>query len=231
MAKKKSKSKKPKKKSKKTVVHHVHKHLSKEVSISVGVVILLLILVLVKVPYEARETYTEYEPYEVEVQETVQNMDDPREERICTESPSEVKIEVDPLSPYIKPFGLNEHRCYANFKVWNQEDTGGKWTYQYVFDVSGKEVVTEPQTKPIAKYSSVTFEFESEECQEGDTVTGTYELVESPTTEDCEYVTVYPNVTITKTVTKQKEVEKERVMTKREPLWQLIIGYNRHEKA
>ena len=220
MAKAKSSGKKKKK-----LHHRVKKQLGKEVKLSVGLVIILLLLVIVRLPYNAKEVYTEIEEYTVDV--VVPDYDNPVEKRICTPVPADVRLEPDPFSPFVKTSG-KDFICYAKLRVWNDGDQEGDWTYRYTFELGSKNIVKEV-TKTVPPSSSIWFEFEADECQEGDTVTGHYELVSGPIRQDCTYETQYPDKTVTEK--KQREVQKERYVTKYEPLWQKLIGYNKHEKV
>ena len=137
-------------------------------------------------------------------------------------------LEEDPFSPFVERYGY-DYRCVAELRVWNLRDTPGKWTIRYKFNIAGKEVVTDSITKSVPELNPITYIFYSEECQEGDPLTGEYEVVASPTAEDCEYKTVYPQVSVTET--RKRPVEKERLFDEYEPLWQKLLGYNRHKKV
>jgi len=54
-------------------------------------------------------------------------------------------------------------------------------------------------------------------------------MISGPIIQDCTYETQEKTKTVMVTV--EKEVEEERTVTKREPLWQKLIGYNNHEKV
>ena len=227
MAKKKTSKKNSKKqKQQVNIIEHVKQHMLTEVGIPAAAIVVLLILVLVKVPYQAQEQYTEIEQYEEPVQKVVPG--ETREERICEQTPAQVTVTSH--YNYIRPFGTSEYKCYSEFKVTNQEDTDGKWTYRYIFDVSGKEVITDPEEELIPRLGSITYYFESDVCEREDSVDGTYELVDGPMTTECRYEMVTPNVTVTEMETREREVQKTRIITKYEPLWQKILGYNSHEK-
>lgn len=212
-------------KKKKKLHHHVKYHLSREIKITVGLVLLLLLLTVPKFEYEAKETLTKIEEYDVDV--VVKDYDNPREVRVCTPVPADVREEPDPFSPFVKVEGKG-YICYAKVRIWNNGDQEGEWTYRYTFELGDKRIVKE-LTKEIPPLSSIWFEFEDDECQEGDSVTGSYELVSGPIRQECTYETQYPDKTVTET--KQREVIEEIFVTKREPLWQRLINYNKHEKV
>ena len=209
---------------KKKKLHHKVKHqLGKEVKLSVGLVVILLLLVVIRLPYEAREVYT-IKVIEDEDQQVIDGYEDVR---ICTPVPLEVREEPDPFSPFVKAEG-KEHICYAKIRIWNDGDQEGDWTYRYTFELGTRTIVKE-LTETVPPLSSIWFEFEDDACQEGDTVTGYYQMVSGPKRQECTYETqpVYKTVT----VKVEKEVEEERTVTKYEPLWQKLVGYNRHEKV
>ena len=210
-------------KKEKKLQHHVKHHLTKEVKLSVGLVVILLLLVIIRLPYEAREVYTVKVTEEVERQEP----DGFKEVRVCTTVPLEVREEPDPFSPFVKVSG-KDHICYAEIRIWNDGDQVGDWTYRYTFELGSKTIVKE-LTKTVPPLSSIWFEFEDEECQEGDALTGDYEMISGPTKQDCTYVTQPKTKKVTVIV--EKDVEEERTVTKYEPLWQKLIGYNNHEKV
>jgi hypothetical protein len=207
------------------LVTHLKKHLLAEVYIPVIAVIVLLVLVLVKVPYQAMESYSEIvqEP----VQQVVPDTANPQQVRVCDDVPARV-IVSELFKPYLSPFGIHDFFCKAQITVRNQESTEGNWAYKYVFDASGKEIVSDTLNQTIQRLAKIDYEFQVP-CQEGDKVTGHYELVSGPTTIDCNYETVIPNKTITVMV--DKEFQKERKLVKYEPLWQNLLGYNENEKV
>ena len=208
---------------KKMLHHHVKHHLTKEVKLSVGLVVIVLLLVIIRLPYEAREVYTVKVTEEVERQEP----DGFEEVRVCTTVSLEVREEPDPFSPFVKAEG-KDHICYATIRIWNDGNQEGEWTYRYTFQLGTKTLVHE-LTETVSPLSSIWFEYEDDECQEGDKLTGFYELLSGPTKQDCTYERQQKYKTVTVTV--EKDVEEERTVTKREPLWQKLIGYNNHEKV
>lgn len=229
MMEKEKESAKADKQNKKHIVHKIKEHLEMKIAIPVGILLLILVLVLVRVPYTAKESYNETEFY-TETESVIEpDMENPKQERVCVDVPANIKVEEDYFSPYIKAIG-KEFQCEAEVRVWNNGKEKGKWTYKYVFNISGKVVETEPITKEILSLSSGTFMFISDECLDVDTVTGEYVFVSGPTTSNCEYKTVYPNKTVVKEVEKQRDALRERIITKYEPLWQKILGYNNFEK-
>ena len=203
--------------------HHVKHHLSREVKLSVGLVVILLLLVIVRLPYEAKEMYTvkvtEQEPQEV--------FDKNEEVRVCTPVHADVREEPDPFSPFVKASG-KDFICYATIRIWNDGDQEGEWTYRYTFELGSKTIVREI-TDDVPPLSSQWYEFEADDCQEGDTVTGFYEMVSGPIIQDCTYKTQPKYKTVMVTV--EKDVEEERTIIKYEPLWQKLVGYNNHEKV
>lgn len=211
---------------KKKLHHHITHHLSKEIKLTVGLLILVLLFTVPKFEYEAKETQTKIEEYEVDVVETDYNS--PKEVRVCTPVPGKVREEPDPFSPFVKTSGT-DFICYAKIRVWNDGDQEGEWTYRYTFQLGTKTIVKEETIKIQPAPSSEWFEFEADDCQEGDTLTGFYELVSGPIIQKCTYETQYPKITVTET--KQRDVQEEIFITKREPLWQKLIGYNNHEKV
>jgi hypothetical protein len=134
------------------------------------------------------------------------------------------------LSPFVDPYG-KDHRCYAEIKITNMADTSGKWTYKYTFNVNGKNFPVEEQEVEIQSGTSYIYEFTSDICKSGDTVKGEYTLVKGPTTPECNYEEVFEDKTVTKTVVEKSEVEKERKVPKKEPLWQFLLGLNKGEKV
>ena len=176
-------------------------------------------------PYQAKESYTELESYEVTTVEP-----DPSNvinTRICEYTPAVVTITEN--SAYGKYFGLSSFKCYGSFRITNQANTEGPWAYRYVFNFSGKTVTSNIINKTIPILSSLVFNFESMECKAGDDITGYPELVGGPLTPKCQYVPIVQNKTVVRT--QQRPVQKERLIIKYEPLWQSIMGYNSNEKA
>ncbi len=213
----------------KKLVHRVKKSLAMEISLPLGLIILLVIVALIKLPYTAKEVYTETEERIEPVTKTVEDREHPFYERLCKDVPLGIVISDEWV--YGKPFGTSGYKCYAEFKVTNKGTADGKWTFTYLFDIGGKKITSEPVTELIPKYTSFTFEFETEQCKEGDKPDGSYLLVSGPVTQTCEYQLTYPNRTITINDTVKVEVQKTRVITKYEPIWQKVIGYNRYEKV
>lgn len=211
------------------IVNHAKKHLMTDVAIPAGAILLILVLVVLRFPYQAEVRDIVEEEYEVEIVEQIPDTLNPIEERTCVETAARSRIE-NHLN-FMDEYGLHDYKCKAEFRVWNNEETTGEWTFRYVFDVSGKEVVTEDKTLEIPRISSQWFYFESDECQEGDVLSGTYEMVSYPTTRMCEYHTIIPNKTVIRTETRTREVLKTTIETRSEPLWQKLIGYNRFEKV
>lgn len=226
MTKKKTAKKQDKKENseeKKTVKDHVKKHLDKKVTIGTVVGIALVLIVLFfPVKYEATESYIDINEYEEEYQVKEPDLDNPKDVEVCVDVPAKVKISDN--STANRPFGLYDYKCEASFKVWNQEDTVGEWTYSYVFNINGKEFKTESQTRKIQPLAPLKFDFESDECKEGDKLTGRMELIKGPTTSECEYEVQYDEITVTKTRLVTEEIEKERKVTLTKPLWKKIFG-------
>jgi hypothetical protein len=222
---------KEEKQEKKHIGHHIKKQLTKKINlplyIILAVIVIIAISIFLKYPYKAKERYTEFENYVVEVQD-VEKDTTPSYVRQCDDVPSVATISN--YFVYGKPFGLNGYKCYAEFKVTNENSSDGKWTYRYVFNISGKEVITDPITEMIPKWNKIQYNFETN-CLADDKVDGHYELVSSPTTPICKNVETYLNKTITRNETKQREVVKERIITKYESLWQKILGMNNKEKV
>ena len=238
---KKKKSKKPNKDKKESVIKEhgkkakklMNDYINKELKIPATIVLVLLIVLvfaLVKVPYEVREQYTEIvveeETYLVEVEDT----ENPIEVEKCELKKS--RLEITNHYTYTEPYGNYDYFCVGEFRAMNHEKEEGEWTFEYVFDVSGKEVVTEPITKKIAGLSPTIFEFRSDECQEKDQdLNGEYVLISEPTKEECTYVTEYPKITIEKTREVEREVPKERIITEQESLWARLFGLNKGKKV
>lgn len=228
---KESESKKQEKPVKKKLVNQVKEHLMMQVGLPLGALLLILLVVMVRVPYLAKETYTENETYIELVPVTELDTKNPIWAKECTQEPAQFTVEEDTFSPHIAAYGVGGFLCKAEFKVRNTATSEGTWTYYYTFNISGRIVSTGPLTKKIQGLATVKFEFQSDECQQGDKLTGTYNFVSGPTATVCKNVVTYKNVTVTKEVTKKRESQKERVITKYEPLWQKILGYNNFEKA
>lgn len=192
--------------------------------IGVGLVAtLILVLTLVKVDYQIREPYIEIEKYTEEI--TVEDIDNPIEKEVCTQKPASVRIEDDRT---FKEKSGNKDVCVGHFRVWNSEKTDGDWVYKYIFNINGKDFEMAPIKKFITAGFPVDFDFKKDDCKSNDVISGRYELIESPTTESCEYVIVYPDKT--KTIEKEREIEKERIIKVQEPLWQNLLGINAEEK-
>jgi hypothetical protein len=226
--KKESKENKKNKPLHKQAVHHVKKFLGWTIGVPVFLILVLAILVLVKVPYNAKESYIDIVSEEVTYNKTV-NGTTPISERICEDIPSTETVK----SPFVygMPFGLDGFKCHAEFKVTNENKTAGEWTYRYIFNMGGKLNVSEPITANIPGGATIKFEFDTVDCKKEDTISGNYELISRPVTNTCYYVTKYPQIVIPTTEIVKKEVNKERLITKQEPLWQKILGYNNFEKA
>ena len=166
MAKKKS-AKKPANE-KKSLKKHVEHHLSKKVSVPVVAVIVLLLLMVIRVPYEATETYTV--EVEEEYEEVILDKENPREEEVCEDVPSNYELLDHETFGRIE--GRSDYFCIGSFRVMNHEQTEGKWIYSYVFTVNGKEFPIVEEEETIQGLSQVTFTFESDVCKEGDTIEG-----------------------------------------------------------
>ncbi|MFH2020086.1 MAG: hypothetical protein ABIJ34_01650 [archaeon] len=209
----------------------LHEHLKQKVPVPVymigAAILLVLLLFVIKIPYQAKESYIEIEKYEEQV--TVMK-DYVVNEEVCKTVPSEIKISEN--TTYARAFGLSGFKCYAKFKLWNQENTLGEWTIKYAFNVNGKEFLTEPVTKKIPALAAVEFSFELEDtCKSGDSVSGDFVIVSSPTTEICLYQDVTKQKPELETIQKERNVNKERLVPKTESVFQLLLGVNKGEKA
>lgn len=212
-------------KEKKSIKQHVEHHLSKKISVPIIAVVVILLLIIIRLPYTATETYTE--KVEEEYEEQVPDLDNPKDVEVCDDVPSEYEILNHEF--YGKPEGVSDYVCVGSFKVKNHESTEGKWTFDYVFTVNGKQFQVDEKEKKIPGFSQVTYTFESDVCKEGDDITGEYILLSSPTTIECEYVTQYDEITVTNTRT--VDVQKEREVIKYESLWERLLGLNKKEKV
>lgn len=213
---------------KKMVINNVKRHLMMKVSIPVFVILIFLSLFFIRAPYTAKEKYTDLVPYLEEVTKVIEDKNNPTYIRVCQENTIPTEISASEKA-YGKPFGLNDYKCYGKFRVINKGDADGEWTVRYLFNISGRLIQTEMVTKEIPKYTSFEFMFETNDCKQGDYIEGTYQIVTSPSTESCKYETQY-NKTILVNESRNKEVQRERIITKYETLWQKLTGYNRYEK-
>jgi hypothetical protein len=213
----------------KKVAEHVHKHLMMKISIPVIILLGLLLLGLIRVPYTAKEIMDVEEKFMTEVNRIVPDYDNPVQVRVCEEEIPRYTISDERV--YGRPFGLYDYRCYADFKIRNHDNAEGHWSFKYVFNISGKIIETEPVRHFIPKYSQMTYDFMIEDCIAEDTKKGYYVLLSTPMNSICEYVTEYPEKTVTEQVEETKWVKKEARVPKKEPLWQYLIGYNRFEKV
>ncbi|MEM4397418.1 MAG: hypothetical protein QW757_02200, partial [Candidatus Woesearchaeota archaeon] len=201
--------------------------LKKKVEIPVFLIFLVIFLVFlislfaIRVPYKAKEKYSEVEYYVVEVSDIVEDKDNPKTERVCVEK--DAKVKLSELFVYAKPYGLSSYKCYADFKIINENNINGEFVYKFVFDINGKKVETEEKKGFIPKFSSLKYSFETD-CLEGDKPTGEPILVSAPKTIECKYETIYPNITVFRNETRQREVLKERIVEKTESLFERLIG-------
>ncbi len=209
------------------VMSKVKKHLMMKIGIPVFVIIIFLSLFIIRSPYTAKEKYTELQPYTEEVTKVVENRDNPIQVRVCQEEEIPVKVTME--SVYGKAVGLTGYKCYGEFKIMNLGDNDGIWSYRYLFNISEKLVQTDPFEQKIPKFTSWKFVFETEDCIEADKKEGHYIMVSAPTKETCKYEIQY-NRTMTVNETKQREMQRERIITKYETLWEKLTGYNRFEK-
>ncbi len=200
-----------------------------KIGIPLFVLLILALSALIRIPYTAKESYTEIESREVTITEIIEDRESPVQTRICEDAPSAYTVREHYV--YGKPYGVSGYKCYAKFRVTNDEETKGEWTYRYVFDISGKKIATAPATYTIPTYATIEFNFETEECTAEDTVKGAYELLSGPTVQACRFETQYRNRTVTRTEIKPSEVQKERLVRKYEPLWQWLAGANKREKV
>jgi hypothetical protein len=213
---------------KKMVMNTVKRHLMMKISIPFFVILIFLSLFVIRTPYTAKEKYTDLQPFVEEVTKVIEDRNTPVYARVCEQRLIPTEITASEKA-YGMPYGLNDFKCYGKFKVINKGDADGEWTVRYLFNISGRLIQTEMLTQKIPKYTSFSFKFETNDCKQGDMIDGTYQIVTSPSTESCKYETQY-NKTIVVNETRQKEVQRERIITKYETLWQKLIGYNRYEK-
>lgn len=152
---------------KKNLKEKLKKKIEIPVFLIVGIIILFFVISLfsIRVSYKAKEKYTELENYVVEIQEEKPDLDNPITERVCEEKPA--KTRIDNIEVYLKRYGLKEFKCYAEFRVLNENNIDGDFTYKFIFDINGKKQETEEKTLYIAKYSMVKFIFETS-CLGGD---------------------------------------------------------------
>jgi hypothetical protein len=227
--KKESKENKKNKPLHKQAVHHVKRFLGWTIGVPVFLILILAALALVKVPYNAKESYIDIVSEQVTINESHDDLTKPIYERICEDIPSVETVKSQFV--YGKPYGLNGFKCYAEFKVTNENKTEGEWTYRFIFNMGGKLNYSKTITENIPGGATMKFEFETEECKSEDTISGEYELISRPITNTCYYLTKYAQIVVPKTEIVKREVKKERLVTKQEPLWQKILGYNNFEKA
>jgi hypothetical protein len=216
------------------VINSVKRHLMMKISIPVFVILIFLSLFVIKSPYTAKERYTALEPYTVEVTKVVVDKEHPIQVRVCQNEalPMEIVVFERPYGKTImnSSDGSTGYRCYGSFKLVNKGDSDGVWIVRYLFNISNSLIQTEALTQKIPKYTSWTFRFETTDCQEGDKIDGSYQIVESPQTESCKYV-LQDNRTMVVNETKYREDPNNyRIITKYESLWQKLTGYNRYEK-
>jgi hypothetical protein len=212
---------------KKMVINNVKRHLMMKVSIPVFVILIFLSLFFIRAPYMAKEKYTDLQPYLEEVTKVVEDRNNPYYERVC--QTEDLPIEYTLERTYGKPSGLSDYKCYGEFRAINKGDAEGEWTFRYLFNISGRFIQTEMVTQKIPKYTSFFFKFETNDCEQGDKIEGWRQVVSSPTTETCQNLIRY-NRTMVVNETRQKQVQRERIITKYETLWQKLTGYNRYEK-
>ncbi|MFH0875450.1 MAG: hypothetical protein V1859_05915 [archaeon] len=192
------------------------------VIIALSVLLLISpIFLIVKAPYQVTESYTDIQPQEVSATRTVEDLSKPIRTQVCEEDNSKIKIEDHNV--YGKPYGLTGYKCYASFKVINNDNAAVKKTYRYVFIINGGEYPTAEKVYTIPKLNAITYKFEFDGCKDGDSITGRYELV-GEKEQVCRTVTTYENKTETVTETKLVETTKTRPITKYRPLWQAIFG-------
>jgi hypothetical protein len=214
----------------KKIVRNIKDHLEMKIGIPVGILLIILVLALVRVPYTAKESYTENETKVRIVTTTEIDTKNPVWEKVCTDVPAKYTVEEDSFSPFIRAVGKN-FECFAKFRVWNIGNSVGKWTYYYSFNVSGRVINKDPVTIEIQPLASVWFEFVSDQCTKADTLTGTYQYVSGPTVSECKNTEVYKNITVNREESYEVPSQRERIITKYEPLWQRMIGYNNFEKV
>ncbi|MEM2131328.1 MAG: hypothetical protein QXR96_02295 [Candidatus Woesearchaeota archaeon] len=208
---------------------HLNKKIQVPFFIIFGMILLIIIVSLfaIRIPYKAKEKYSEIENYVVEVQDVIEDKENPKTERICVEK--DAKTKLSELFVYGKKYGFG-YKCYAEFKVSNENNVDGDFIYKFVFEINGKTIETEEKKEFIPKFSLMKYYFETD-CLEGDKPTGNPILISAPKTIECNYETIYPNITITKNETRQREVLKERIVEKTESLFELMIGKNKNNKV
>ncbi len=207
----------------------IHHHITKKVPIPVYIVgiavILLLVFTVLKFPYQAKESYVEIE--EVKTEKLVDDLERPVNVRVCDQVPSDYKIDYNNFVR-IEKLGTNEF-CEARLMVWNNEPSEGDWTIDFTFNVNGQDYEPVRLTKEIAGNAKDEFVFNHEECVATDKRTGSYKVIDSPTTEECKFITQYEKKT--EIVVEKREVPKERIVTKYESLVQKFLGTNNVEKV
>jgi len=195
--------------------------------IAVAAVVLILVLFVFKLhTYTKTEMVTETRERDKIVTETMDDLTQPYTEVVCGDVEAKYRVEVDQFSPYMRPFGLSEHKCYAEAKIWNDGKVEGKWTLRYIFYVNEIAVKTEPVVKTVFPLNPTPLKFETDQCQEGDTLTGELVVLQSPTVEVCENVVSYKQKTVEKTVVEEYTVDVERTSEHEETLFQWMTGKN-----
>ncbi|NTV23137.1 MAG: hypothetical protein HGA85_02040 [Nanoarchaeota archaeon] len=215
---------------KSTHVEKVQEHLNTKLAIPVFVIILVIALILFIspiFPYENVQIVTEKELYEEMTTVTEPDMENPIQTRVCEDVPA--RVTITDFKVIGKPYGLSGYKCYAEFKVTNQEKTEGEWEYMVEFNVSGKKVVTGSIMQTIPPIAPVKYYFESKEgeCTAVDKISASYILVSSPTTQECKFETTYPDKTVNRPVQKERDVKKEVTLKGTESLLQKIMGVNK----
>ena len=115
-----------------TFLKHVKDHLFMDVGIPAIVIIILLVLVIVKVPYEAKESYTELVTSTKEVPTVVKG--EPEQRRECEQTPAAYRV-LQEVQPYGK-YENGEYTCFAEIKVVPEVEVPiSKWTFKYTFDM------------------------------------------------------------------------------------------------
>lgn len=187
---------------------------------------LVSFIFLFRVPYTARETYTELETY-TEPETYIESQ--PVEREKCEDIA--YRYAVERHETYGKYVG-RDYLCYAEVTIANHERTDGKWTVSYTFEYDSSTETVDPITRTIFSQTSETYKFEyPEPCERDKELSGDYTVEDYPTNTECRMVTENEDVELTRDVVKQKPVEKQRLITKYETLWQMLIGYNRREKV
>ncbi|MEM4397640.1 MAG: hypothetical protein QW757_03395 [Candidatus Woesearchaeota archaeon] len=214
---------------KEKIKDHLNKKIQVPFYIILGMIVLILLVSLfaIRIPYKAKEKYFEIENYVVEVQDVIEDKENPKTERICVEKDGKTKISE--LLVYGKKYGFG-YKCYAEFKVSNENNVDGDFIYKFIFEINGKTIETEEKKEFIPKFSLMKYYFETN-CLEGDKPTGNPLLISAPKTIECNYEKIYPNITITRNETKQREVLKERIVEKTESLFEFLIGKNKNSKV